>query len=162
MPSPKSQPEILVHYHDHIEPGQYRAYCRSAQIYRDGPYARWVCALQFDVLDDSLTRVVARLTGFWNLGSGDRPRCTSRRARYWALWISANGGQPPKRSDRLSPKIFEGRHAVVLVDDVSTNFKQMTMSESEVYSVVREVVSWETGAVLGSTTNQPATNFRQA
>ena len=111
----------------------------------DGPYARWVCALQFDILNDSLTNVVARLTCFLNLGSGDKPRATSRRSKYWRAWVAANGGTAPRRSDRISPGIFQRRHALVLVADVEKNFKQISLSSDEAYSVVREIIRWETG-----------------
>lgn len=135
---------IEWHYCDRVEPGEYRAYCRSAHTYRDGPYARWICALQFDILDPSLLNLVARLTYFLNLGSGERPRATSRRSKYWSAWVAANAG-PPKRRERLSPNIFVHRHAVVLVGDVARNFKQMAIPVDEVYSVIRAILRWETG-----------------
>jgi hypothetical protein len=141
----RAEPEIRYCHQDRIEPGQYRAYCRSAQVYRDGPYARWICALQFDILDDSLTQMLARLTCFLNLGSLDEPRATSRRSKYWRAWVAANGSIAPRRKDRISPRIFERRHAVVLVSDVKKNFQQISLGSDEAYSVVREIIRWETG-----------------
>src|ERR1039458_7306860 len=92
------EPEITWSFTPRLQPGEYSAYCRSAKIYRDSQFKRWVCAVQFDVLDKS-DEVLARLTWYLNLGSGDRPHAT-RRKNYWQAWILANGGQP-QRKDRL-------------------------------------------------------------
>jgi hypothetical protein len=138
-------PEIRWHVCDRIEPGNYPGYCRSTQIYRDGPYKRWICALQFDIFDESLMNEIARLTCFLNLGSGEKPRATSRRSKYWQAWVAANGKAAPTRKDRMSPAIFERRHAVVRVEDVKKNFRSFALGAEETYSVVREVIRWETG-----------------
>lgn len=138
------EPDISWRYCARIEPGEYPAYARSARVYRDGQFKRWVCAVQFDILDASLTEVIARLTWYLNLGSGDKPRA-GRRGAYWAAWVKAKGGQP-KRQDRLSSDLFARRHAIVFVDDTAKNHRQITVREEDCYSVVREVVRWETGA----------------
>jgi hypothetical protein len=139
---PKSEPAIQWRYCDRIEPGEYKARSRSAKLYQDGYFQRWVCAVQFDILNDSLIDVIARLTWYLNLSSKDGPR-VGRRGKYWNAWIMANGG-PPKRSDRLSPQVFVGRYAVVLVDDTQRDFEQVTNPQNA-YSVVREVLKWQTG-----------------
>ena len=138
----RAEPEISWRYCDRIEPGEYRAQSRSAKVYRDGCFRRWVCAVQFDVLDDSLIVVVARLTWYLNLGSKDKPRA-GRRGEYWRAWVLANGG-PPKRKDRLSHNVFAGRHAIVRVEDTRHDFKGAANPENA-YSVVRNVLEWETG-----------------
>lgn len=48
------EPEITWQHVPRLEPGEYKAYCRAAKIYRDGAFKRWVCAIHFDVLDDRL------------------------------------------------------------------------------------------------------------
>ncbi|MFL6353663.1 MAG: hypothetical protein ACJ74Z_17685 [Bryobacteraceae bacterium] len=126
-----------------IDPGQYPAYCCSAGVYRDRQFKRWVCAVQFDVLDASLTRVIARLTWYINLGARDKPHA-GRRGNYWSAWTKANGG-PPKRNDRLSPSVFKGRHAIVTVEDTCKTHCQKAISSDESYSVIRDVVEWQTG-----------------
>ncbi len=136
-------PEISWTYTPRIEPGEYPAFCRAAKVYRDGQFKRWVCAVQFDVLDSSLMQVIARLTWYLSLGSRDKPHA-GRRTNYWLAWVRANGG-PPKRNDRLSPRVFERRHAVVKVDDTGNTHLQNAISAEESYSVIREVVEWQTG-----------------
>jgi hypothetical protein len=101
-----------------------------------------VCAVQFDVLDQNLNKL-ARLTWFLNLGSGDKPQ-VARRSNYWAAWMKANGG-PPKRKDRLSPRVFVRRYAVVVVADTTRDSRQELASSEHAYSVIRDVVRWETG-----------------
>jgi hypothetical protein len=136
-------PEISWTFAARIDPGEYPAYSRSAMVYRDGQFKRWVCAVQFDVLDGSLTRVIARLTWYLNLGSRDYPRA-GRRTNYWQAWVRANGG-PPKRNDRLSPRVFERRHALVRVEDTGKTYRQKAIGADEIYSVIRDVVEWQTG-----------------
>jgi hypothetical protein len=139
----EQEPEITWTHIPRIEPGVYPAYARSARIVRDGFYKRWYCAVQFDVLSDGLVEVLAELTLFLNMGDADKPHA-GRRGNYWQAWIAANGG-PPQRKDRLSPRVFTRRHARVSVGDTTKNFKQAPIAESNVYSVVRHVVRWETG-----------------
>jgi len=79
---PNSEPEITWTHTPRIEPGEYPGYSRSAKVYRDGDFKRWVCAVQFDVLTDDLTGVRARLTWFLNLGDGEKPHA-GRRGHYW-------------------------------------------------------------------------------
>jgi hypothetical protein len=139
----RQPPEISWTFRARIDPGEYPAYCRSATVYRDGQFKRWVCAVQFDVLDASLTRVIARLTWYINLGARDKPHA-GRRGNYWSAWTKANGGQP-KRNDRLSPSVFKHRHARVTVQDTCKTHRQKAISSDESYSVIRDVVEWQTG-----------------
>jgi hypothetical protein len=139
-------PEIWWTFTARIDPGEYPAYSRSAAVYRDRQFKRWVCAVQFDVLDGSLTNVLARVTWYINLGSSDKPHA-GRRGNFWSAWVRANGG-PPKRNDRLSPRVFEHRHATVRVEDTRKTHRQNVISAEESYSVVRDVVEWQTGGPL--------------
>jgi hypothetical protein len=131
---PQGEPEIGWQNYDRIEPGVYPAYCRWAKHYRDPGFKRWTCLLLFDVFSDDLTRVVAHVPMWMNLGSLDKPRA-GRRKRYFREWVRANG-EPPARHDRLSPKVFTGRMARIEIGDTKGGAP---------YSVVRKIVSWETG-----------------
>lgn len=137
---PEREPEIEWQRYDRIQPGVYPAYCRWAKHYRDPGFKRWTCLLRFDVLSDDLLRVLARVPFWMNLGDRDKPRA-GRRRRYFKEWVRANG-EPPTRRDRLSPKLFIGRMARVEIGDTKGDAP---------YSVVREILSWETGSSFGVT-----------
>jgi hypothetical protein len=139
----RAEPEISWAFIPRLQPGDYPAFSRTAAIYRDRQFKRWVCAVRFDILSSSLIEVVGRLTWYLNLGSSEKPRA-SRRSNYWAAWIEANGG-PPKRKDRLSPRVFEARHARVQVADTGKSHRKDRINPEEAYSVVRSVIRWETG-----------------
>lgn len=62
MPDQETQPEISWRYCARIEPGKYPGYARLAKTYRDGQFKRWVCAVQFDILELSLTELLSRLS----------------------------------------------------------------------------------------------------
>jgi hypothetical protein len=138
-----AQPEIGWTPADRIAPGEYPAYSRSAKVYRYPQFKRWVCAVQFDVLDETLTKRLARVTWFLSLGSRDKPH-VGRMSQYWRAWITANG-RPPARRDRLSPQVFVRRHARVIVGDTKKNFRQQRVNPLEAYSVIRSIVNWQTG-----------------
>jgi hypothetical protein len=140
----QSEPEIAWRYAPRLEPGEYPAYCRSAKTYWDGHFKRWVCAVQFDVLGNDLKTKLGRVAWFLNLGNDqDKPRA-SRRSNYMSAWVLANGG-PPRRGDRVSPRIFKRRYARVVVADTAKDFKQRAVSGQSSYSVIRTVLSWDTG-----------------
>jgi hypothetical protein len=139
----RAQPEISWVYVPRIQPGDYPGRSRFATVYADKQFKRWVCAVQFDILSNSLMEVVGRVTWYLNLGTRDKPHA-GRRGNYYAAWIKANGGLP-KRRDRLSPRVFEGRYARVRVGDTTKNHKQDLIGAEEAYSVIRSVLRWETG-----------------
>jgi hypothetical protein len=136
-----SEPEITWTHVPRVEPGIYPAMSRSAKVYRDGTFQRWVCAVQFDVLEGDLVGVQARLTWFLNMGAGEKPHA-GRRGHFWCAWVIANGATPQRR-DRLSPRVFLGRQAQVLVGDTTKDFKQVRIESNNAYSVVRNVTRWE-------------------
>ena len=138
-----TEPEIGWSPADRIEPGEYPAYSSSEKISSDPQFRRWVCAVQFDVLDASLTRVLARLTWFLNLGARDKPHA-GRRSNYWRAWTVANS-KPPARRDRVTPQVFVRRQARVTVADTEQDHRQRPVTESSRYSVVREVLKWHSG-----------------
>jgi hypothetical protein len=118
-----------------IAPGEYRAYCRWGKQYRDPGYKRWLCMLLWEVLSEDLTEVLARVPIWYSLGSGKKPHA-SRRGKFLPEWTRANGG-PPKRGDRLSPRVFVDRLARVEIGDAES---------AAPYSVVRKIIEWETGS----------------
>jgi len=138
------EPEITWKFAPRLEPGEHPAFCRSAKVYWDGHFKRWVCAVQFDVLSDDMHEVLGRVTWFMNMGSNrDKPNAT-RRSNYWSAWVLANGG-PPSRKDRISTRIFVRRYARIVVGYTAKTFKQLAVTDESGYSVVRSVVRWETG-----------------
>jgi hypothetical protein len=96
--------------------------------------------------------ILGRLTLFLNLGSEDRPHAT-RRKKYWRAWELANGG-PPQRSDRMSPRVFTKRYAVVRVADTTKDARQQAVAGDHAYSVVTEVLEWETGGASSALSAQ--------
>src|SRR4029077_18278585 len=84
-------------------------------------------------MDASGFNVIGRIPRWFNLGKRDKPHA-GRRTGYFKEWFRASG-VPPKRADRLPHSVFLKRMAKVQVADVQT--------ESP-YSVVRDVLSWET------------------
>lgn len=134
---PRSEPQIGWRDYDRIEPGMYCAYCRWAKTYRDPGFKRWTCLLRFDVLSDDLIRVLAHVPFWMNLGTGDKPDA-GRRKRYFREWVRANS-DPPRRKDRLSPQVFARRMARVEIGDTEGPAP---------YSVVRKILSWETGSAV--------------
>jgi hypothetical protein len=141
----RAQPEISWTFVPRLEPGDYPAYSRSAAVYRDRQFKRWVCAVQFNIMSSSLLDVIARLTWYLNLGAWEKPHA-GRRGNYWAAWVRANGG-PPKRNDRLSPRVFEGRYSLVRVADTTKTHCEGTGNPQESYSVIRNVTRRESGGL---------------
>jgi hypothetical protein len=147
---PQTDPAILWRDYDRIVPGIYPAYCRWAKHYLDPGFNRWTCLLRFDVLSDDLMRVLATVPFWMNLGARDKPHA-GRRKRYFKEWVRANG-EPPARQDRLSPRVFTRRMARIEVGD--------TKSDAP-YSVVRKILSWETGLASGHSVSKSHSQGRQ-
>jgi hypothetical protein len=147
------EPEIEVsHAGVVIAPGQYPAYCRSARTYRDGGFKRWKCLLLFDIFNEQL-EVIAELPKWFNLGKGHKPKA-SRRGNFLAGWVKANGG-PPERMDRLSNNVFTGRMCRVEVGSTIDPLLRSGLSGANEFipqSVVREILNWETGSDIKSST----------
>jgi hypothetical protein len=147
------EPEIEWREYPRIEPGTYAAYCKWGKRYRDPAFRRWTCLLRWDVLTDDLLTVIASVPMWLSLGSRERP-WASRRGNYLKEWVRANGG-PPVRDDRLSPRVFTQRIARVLVGDTDPTKSPVP------YSVVRRIVSWETGAVSSHSISKSHSQGRQ-
>lgn len=147
-------PEIEWRDYPRIQPGTYHAYCRFAKHYQDPCFRRWMCLLRWDVLADDFVSVITTVPLWLALGHGERPKA-SRRGNYLREWVRANGGQPPCRGDRLSPRIFVGRMARVEIADTDPEKSPIP------YSVVRKVLSWETGSVAGHSVIKSHSQGRQ-
>ena len=128
---------------ERIDPGEHPALSRDSIVYRDRQFARWICAIRFDIFDESKLETIARLKWFLNLGSREKPYA-GKRGNFWAAWYQANG-RSPRPSDRFSRRAFEGRMATVLVGDVAASHAQSSRDPENNYSVVRSVVRWESG-----------------
>jgi hypothetical protein len=144
-PAKDAEPAILWRHAERFEPGVYRGYVRSTHTYWDRVFKRWVCLLQIDLFTDDLSEQLGRATCFYNLGPAKQPRA-GRRSKFWAAWVRANGG-PPKRYERVLPQIFVRRFAKVIVGDTMRDFEQRAVRPDAAYSVVREILEWETGIV---------------
>jgi hypothetical protein len=118
-----------------IPSGEYAAYCAWAGKYQDPGYKRWTCLLLFDVFRESFTEIIARIPMWLSLGSGKRATA-SRRGKFLPEWVRANGA-PPVRADRLSARVFAHRMCTVEVGD--------TLHGPVPYSVVKKIISWDTG-----------------
>jgi hypothetical protein len=149
----QAEPEIEWREYPLIQSREYPAYCKSAQRYRDPQFKRWTCLLRWDVLTDDLLTVIATVPQWFPLGSGENPSASCRGV-YLKEWVRANGG-PPKRGDRVPPRVFTRRMARVEVGDTDPQKSPVP------YSVVRKIVSWETGAGLGQSVSKSHSQGRQ-
>jgi len=150
----RAEPDIEWRDYPLIQSREYPAYCKSAERYRDPQYKRWTCLLRWDVLTDDLLTVIATVPQWLPLGNGENPRA-SRRGNYLREWVRAKG-EPPKRGDRLSRCVFTQRMARVEVGDTDPEKSPVP------YSVVRRIVSWETGAIPGHSVSKSHSQGRQA
>lgn len=91
---------------------------------------------------------MARIPMWLSLGSGQKP-FASRRGRFFEEWVFANGSPPP-RNDRLSLQVFLRRMCRVEVRDTKG---------SAPYSVVRKIISWETGSARVTQSPSHTVNF---
>jgi hypothetical protein len=138
--------------YDKVSPGVYPAYCKFVKTYKNPMFKRWVCLIKFELFPKNSTALsgddpVATVAMFLSLGSGEKPKA-GKCSKYWENWTLANGG-PPQRGDRLGNWVFLDRAATVEVENTG---KQITPSDKNrlrdaesPYSVVRRVLSWDTG-----------------
>ena len=146
---PKSEPEIQWADYVRVEPGPYLAYCKTAHIYADPQFKRWVCLVRWDLVNDSGLCTLARGIPQWyalgptepdKKGNPTKQPRASRRSHYWLDYVCA-AGRPPSRADRLSPSVFVRRMARVVVRD---------SAGLAPYSVIGEIQGWETGGAESS------------
>lgn len=149
----RPEPEIRWRTYSRITPGEYYAYCGWAKHYRDPAFRRWTCLIRWDVCTDDLLNVIACVPMWLSLGNKADPRA-SRRGNYLKEWVRANDG-PPARDDRLSPRVFTRRFARVVIGDTDAERSPIP------YSVVRRILSWETGANLRQSVSKSHSQGRQ-
>jgi hypothetical protein len=140
---PRKEPQVAWAEYPRIEPGVYSAYCKGAQWYWEPGFKRWTGIVWFEVSRTGLGPSDT-IPIWFNGGSGDHPKA-GRRSRYFAEWIRAKGG-PPERKDRLSPWVFTKRMATVTIGDIK--------GKGSPYSVVREIMTWDTGKPVNKSHSQ--------
>lgn len=142
---------------DRISPGTYSAYSRNAFVYLDRGFKRWVCMVKFDILDGE--KKIASLAWFLNLGKGEKAHA-GLRSNFYAAWVMASGTKP-QRLDRTALKVFKGRMATVTVDYITRNHKQQAIPDAAAYSVITQVLSWDTGSNNQLITQSTYPSFKQ-
>ena len=116
------------------KPGTYEAECVRAKVYFDQPFRRYVCRLDFRLLG---TR--NPVCAFLNLGRDKRRSETGRRSRYYTAWCIASGGVP-RKAQKLTRNVFNGRIFEVDVGDVMKRHDGTEHTPDGVYSVVRKIL----------------------
>jgi hypothetical protein len=149
----RAEPEIEWREYPRIPPGEYPAYCEWAKHYRDPGFRSWKCLLRWVVLTADRLTEIAKVPQWFALGDGEKPH-GSRRGKYLPEWVRANGG-PPFRGDRLSPRVFTRRMARVEVGDTDPEKSPVP------YSVVRRIMTWDTGASPGQSVSKSHSQGRQ-
>ncbi|PYV74385.1 MAG: hypothetical protein DMG96_20355 [Acidobacteria bacterium] len=114
-------------YYPRLPTGEREMICIDARTYFDPGFKAWKLRLKFV---DPLGR--EHVFGFMHVSHGSKPEI-GRRSKYYAAWVEANGG-PPKRKDRLPPKVFRGKAFLLRIRDVIKRHDQHEHSESDVYS----------------------------
>ena len=155
-PGPRVVPEPEITWTDYprIEPGEYRAISNRTRTYWDSRFKRWVCMIQFQILNSWGSNVIAKLPLFLNLGPDEDSPHAGRCSAFWQTWVNANG-RPPRRNDRLTARLFQHRAALVEVADTAksvateisgrkTTYRQVVAEQP--YSIVKRVIQWQTGS----------------
>jgi hypothetical protein len=105
----------------------------EAKIYRDPQFRRLVCLLRCALVLDPKREVC----GFLNLGTDEKPKA-GRRSNYWRAWVIANG-EPPRKRQVLSRRVFVGKIFLVRIGDVEKDMDGAVHAEFEKYSVIQEI-----------------------
>lgn len=117
----------------HYSPGTYQAQCMHACIYRDPQFRRWTARLEFQLLPEG-----GHVFGFRNLGTDPKPKA-GPRSEYRRDWVMANG-EPPRRRQQLSPRVFKDKVFEVRVVDVTKRFDGREHPPGAIYSTVKEIL----------------------
>jgi len=139
--------DIDFDVYDRIDPGEYLAYCREATLKRNPRYGQWTVFLLWDVFSPNGMTKIATVRRWIYIGTrGDKPH-VGRGTDFWNWWVQANDGHPPTRADRMTPRIFTKRMARVEVTDSGPPKarKGEAPKPHNPYSIVKRVLSWETG-----------------
>lgn len=132
-------PHFLYCAHDpypRVEPGEYELYCIEAKPYRDPGLKVWKCRYRFI---NPMQEGFPSLYGFIHLGDGSKP--PGSRSRYLREWTIANG-EPGRKRQRLSPRIFTSKLFRVRVDWVlPRQHDGKTHTAASRYSLVKEIIA---------------------
>jgi hypothetical protein len=115
-----------------VPQGRYQARCTAVKLYRD-PRFGWKIRLEFFLISN-----FTYVYGFYNGGHKDHPRF-GRGSRYRRDWSMVNGG-PPKKRQRLTPRIFLDKIFEVQVGDTRRTFDGKKHFEGDVYSTVKAII----------------------
>jgi hypothetical protein len=126
-----------------VSEGRYRAVAKRFQ----GPtlirqYSRWSLLVEFELLDDG-----SRVCAFYNLGTGRDPT-PARQGRYFKAWTLANGELPRKGQPMVADVFLEGQIYTVEIRDNRKTAKESDKCDSEIYSVVEEIVCVERSTLI--------------
>lgn len=127
-------PVCTVEPYPRVTAGDYLMRCIEAKPYRDPGFNRHVCRLAFS---SPLVHEGITIYAFMNLGNGKR--CPGRRSRYWKAWTMANGN-PPRRGQKMTPRVFMHKWFKVSVRDVTHDADQKPHGAAAVYSKVHAIL----------------------
>jgi hypothetical protein len=120
-----------------ISGGVYRARCLKYEIFVNYRFPENTkLHLHMEILDgNESTEETIILTRFLNYS-----RKPGRGSDYYSEWVIANNGNPPKRGDRMHPKVFEGKVFEVKVRSVKIDRDHDALLKSLRYSVIGKIV----------------------
>jgi hypothetical protein len=116
-----------------LEPGIYEAQCLRTRIYFDPQFRAWKALLEFQLVNREET-----VGGFIHLGQGESTKA-GQRSRYRRAWIIANG-EPPKKRQVLSERIFVGKFFEVQIGTVEKAHDGRDHPVGGRYSTVTEIL----------------------
>ncbi len=115
-------------------PGVYEARCVRARVYRHPCFRAWKCELRYVLISSGKS-----VTGFFHLGTGDKP-IPARGSKYRRAWIIASGEKPRKRQ-KMSHTMFLGKIFEVRIDDTTRTWDQREHLAAERYSTVKDILT---------------------
>ena len=117
----------------YVPEGEYLAFCRSAQKYRNPRFKREEIALQLTLCDCEYAGT--KLTRYFSAQTAGK-----KRSNYYREWVIANQGIAPVRGDRMSYKKFTGKLFRVRVSTVTTDAYQEKLPPALHYSKVAAIL----------------------
>lgn len=116
-----------------VPEGEYLAFCRSAQKYRNPRFKREEITLQLALCDCEYAGT--KLTRYFSAETAGK-----RRSNYYREWVIANQGFAPSRGDRMPYKKFTGKLFRVRVATVTTDAYQEKLPPALHYSKVAAIL----------------------
>lgn len=97
-------------------------------------YSRWSIRIGCCLTDEA-----GEVSYFMNMGNHrDGPR-VGRQSNYYRAWTLANAG-PPRKGEKMDPKIFLGKFFRARIEDCRRNSKDEDKLQGEVYSHITELM----------------------